>query len=73
LKGISLLVHRCEKCVEIKGDYWKIAKLFHFCHLETLVRPETFGPYFICLYVHSLSCLFLYPNIADVQFWLLVV
>jgi hypothetical protein len=21
LKGISLLVHRCEKCVEIKGDY----------------------------------------------------
>jgi hypothetical protein len=21
LKGIKLLVHRCEKCVEIKGDY----------------------------------------------------
>jgi len=21
LKGIGLLVHRCEKCVEIKGDY----------------------------------------------------
>ena len=21
LKGIELLVHRCEKCIEIKGDY----------------------------------------------------
>jgi hypothetical protein len=21
LKGIELLVHRCETCVEIKGDY----------------------------------------------------
>ena len=21
LKGIELLVHKCEKCVEIKGDY----------------------------------------------------
>ena len=35
-----------EKCVEIKGDYVKkIAKLFYFCHLKKLVRPETFGPY----------------------------
>ena len=24
--------------------YWKIAKLFYFCHLKKLVRPETFGP-----------------------------
>jgi len=23
LKGIELLVHRCEKCVEIKGDYFE--------------------------------------------------
>jgi hypothetical protein len=22
---------------------WKIAKLFYFCHLKKLVRPETFG------------------------------
>ena len=37
-----------EKCVEIKGDYvWKIAKLFYLCHLKKLVRPETFGPYYV--------------------------
>ena len=28
---------------------WKIAKLFYFCHLKKLVRPETFGPYYVCL------------------------
>ena len=34
-----------EKCVEIKGRLcWKIAKLFYFCHLKKLVRPETSGP-----------------------------
>ena len=27
--------------------YWKIAKLFYFCHLKKLVRPETFGPYHV--------------------------
>ena len=27
---------------------WKIAKLFYFCHLKKLVRPETFGPYYVC-------------------------
>ena len=26
---------------------WKIAKLFYFCHLKKLVRPETFGPYYV--------------------------
>ena len=26
---------------------WKIAKLFYFCHLKQLVRPETFGPYHV--------------------------
>jgi hypothetical protein len=37
-----------EKCVEIKGRLcWKIAKLFYFCHLKKLVRPETFGPYYV--------------------------
>ena len=25
---------------------WKIAKLFYFCHLKKLVRPETFGAYY---------------------------
>ena len=37
-----------EKCVEIKGDYVeKIEKLFYFCHLKKMVRPETFGPYYV--------------------------
>ena len=26
---------------------WKIAKLFYFCHLKKLVRPETLGPYYV--------------------------
>ena len=26
---------------------WKIAKLFYFCHLKKLVKPETFGPYYV--------------------------
>ena len=26
---------------------WKIAKLFYFCHLKKLVRPETFGSYYV--------------------------
>ena len=25
----------------------KIAKLSYFCHLKTLARPETFGPYYV--------------------------
>ena len=25
----------------------KIAKLLYFCHLKKLVRPETFGPYYV--------------------------
>ena len=25
----------------------KIAKLFHFCHLKKMVRPETFRPYYV--------------------------
>jgi hypothetical protein len=43
-------------CIEIKGDYIeikgdnikKIAKLFYFCHLKKIVRPETFGPTLVC-------------------------
>ena len=31
---------------------WKIANLFYFCHLKELVRPETFGPY----YVRAFDC-----------------
>ena len=27
---------------------WKTAKLFYFCHIKKLVRPETFGPYYVC-------------------------
>ena len=46
-----------EKCVEIKGERlcWKIAKLFYFCHLKKLFRPETFGPY--CVYLTTLNIL----------------
>ena len=25
----------------------KIAKLFYFCHLKKVVRPEAFGPYYV--------------------------
>ena len=28
---------------------WKIANLFHFCHLKKLVRPATFGPYHVLM------------------------
>ena len=38
--------------------YWKIAKLFHFCHLSKLVRPETYGPYHVypfCLAVTDVT------------------
>ena len=38
-----------EKCVEIKG---KIAKLFYFCHLTKLVRPEILDP---TTYIHRLT------------------
>ena len=24
--------------------------MFYFCHLKKLVRPETFGPYYVCWY-----------------------
>ena len=41
---------------------WKIAKLFNFCHLKKLVRPETFGPYYVyrnlsheCIYLQILK------------------
>jgi hypothetical protein len=30
LKGTELLVHRCEKCVEIKGDYIENSKVVSF-------------------------------------------
>ena len=32
---------------------WKIAKLFYFCHLKKLVRPETVGPYYVYNNMHS--------------------
>ena len=40
---------------------WKIAKLFYFCHLKKLVRPETFGPpYYVRLYTFIMLC-YTYP------------
>ena len=40
-----------EKCVcWNKGRLcWKTAQLFNFCHLQKLVRPENFGPYYVLL------------------------
>ena len=35
---------------------WKIAKLFYFCHLKKLVRPETFGPYYVSNWAVSAEC-----------------
>ena len=38
---------------------WKIAKLFYFCRLKKLVRPETFGPYYVCdviLFAYLIIC-----------------
>ena len=35
---------------------WKIAKLFYFCHLKKLVRPETFGLYYVPKVVFMHSC-----------------
>ena len=42
----------------------KIAKLFYFCHLKKLVRPETFGPYYVCTYF-SCSVKYGNPMISD--------
>ena len=43
-----------EKCVEIKGDYVEKQQscFTYFCHLKKLVRPETFGPYYVA-YISS--------------------
>ena len=44
--------------------YWKIAKLFNFCHLSKLARPETYGPYtYVCVllayyYPYLCACVF---------------
>ena len=33
---------------------WKIANLFYFCHLKKLVRPETFGHYYVITYLSNI-------------------
>ena len=35
--------------------YWKTAKLLYFCHVKKLVRPKTFGPYYVCLTVMKIK------------------
>ena len=45
--------------------YWKIAKLFHFCHLSKLVRPETYGPY----HVQAYTCPSPFVTFADILFF----
>jgi hypothetical protein len=50
-----LLVHRCEKRVEINGEFIeKVAKLIH---LKMLVRPENVRPYHVYVFLHVLSVL----------------
>ena len=64
-----------EKCVEIKGDCWKIAKLFYFCHLKKLVRPETFGPYYVLplnFQAHLLSYTVSYPRRQQPPAWKII-
>ena len=39
---------------------WKIVKLFYFCHLKKLVRPETFRSYHVCTYVCMYVCMCVY-------------
>jgi hypothetical protein len=43
------MVHRCEKFVDIKGEY--IEKWQSCFTLKKLVRPETFGPYHIIIII----------------------
>ena len=52
-----------EKCVEIKGDYVeKWQSCFIFVTLKKLVRPETFGPYYVyergrfCVMLKMMDC-----------------
>ena len=32
----------------------KNSKLFYFCYLKKLVRPETFGPYYVAVDMSSI-------------------
>ena len=41
------LIYQFQACWNKGRLCWKIAKLFYFCHLKKLVRPETFGPYHV--------------------------
>ena len=41
------LMYQFQTCWNKGRLCWKIAKLFYFCHLRKLVRPETFGPYHV--------------------------
>ena len=43
--------------------HWKIANLFYLCHLERLVRPETFGPTLVHKDKITFASSFLYPRL----------
>ena len=64
LWGIYSAIYGEVKCISWKVCWnkgrlcWKIAKLFYFCHFKKLVRPETFGPYYICMYVCMYICMY---------------
>ena len=54
--SVVCLMYQLKVCWNKGRLCWKIAKLFYFCHLKKLVRPETFGPYcisYVELYGHS--------------------
>ena len=47
LPSMVRLMYQFQACWNEGRLCWKIAKLFYFCHLKKLVRPETFGTYYV--------------------------
>ena len=45
--SVVRLMYQFQACWNKGRLCWKIAKLFYFCRLKKLVRPEPFGPYYI--------------------------
>jgi len=62
LKGIELLVHRCEKCIEIKGDYIeKQQSCFISVTLKSWSGRKLLDPTKVGSCHHSMAC----PQVAD--------
>ena len=52
------LMYQLKSVLKLRETMLKIAKLFYFCHLEKLIRPETFGPYHVPSFCFDLSSMF---------------